>query len=694
MASSSLSLLFCMALRNIPARRSNVLVGLLLLFCTLALVVGNAFVGSIAQAMGRGITESITGHLQIYSQRAEEEISLFDAENLSENLPPLSDFPKLEKTLLAHPNVKAVVPMGIRVATVTLNNFLDDALLELRAKLREGKSGTAPELSAHITQVRYLLSVLNADLLRAQELLGEQALAEDLAAVEKARSDTFWQGFSQEPFAPLEFLENRVARLWPDGKTLDLFAVGTRPEAMQKAFDRIQLVEGSAIPEGRRGVLLEKQYYQETFMLRSAHRLEQLHQALTQEGRHLAEDPKLQRWLKEAQWRASELLLALKGDQVAAVQAGLAQALGQNAPLPQLVTTLFQLDDSNIAARYQLFQKVMAPALKLYRLKPQDTVVLQGRGRNGYAVSVPTQFYGIFQFKGLEHSEMTQGLNLLDLISFTELQGITHPELASQLKQLSDSEGLKQVDRAGAEEVLFGEPLPEEPPPPHDAPLNDQTLFKDLHPRALVEAQARQHYSRAQMEQGAILSVAVVLHHPEQLEKTRRELSEQLGSWDLQVASWKEAAGFLFQFVELFQYALWALMTVLFVVLALLITNALTMAMLRRTQEMGTLRALGAQRSLIAGMVLLETLLLSALFGSVGGLLGVAFIQYLGKVGVPATSEGLYLAFSGPRLFPHLSLWDVLVPVAAVMGLSLLSALSPLAVALRITPVRAMQSED
>ena len=75
-------------------------------------------------------------------------------------------------------------------------------------------------------------------------------------AGEGARSDAFWEDFDKDPLGSLEFLENRIAPQAADGDLLFLRYVGTDLDAFQKTFDRMEIVDGTPVPEGQRGFLL------------------------------------------------------------------------------------------------------------------------------------------------------------------------------------------------------------------------------------------------------------------------------------------------------------------------------------------------------------------------------------------------------------------------------------------------------
>jgi ABC-type antimicrobial peptide transport system permease subunit len=62
--------------------------------------------------------------------------------------------------------------------------------------------------------------------------------------------------------------------------------------------------------------------------------------------------------------------------------------------------------------------------------------------------------------------------------------------------------------------------------------------------------------------------------------------------------------------------------------------------------------------------------------------------------GIPAVTDLLYFVFSGPALFPRLGALAVGGSLAVVLLVAILSALYPAVIAMRVTPVEAMATED
>jgi ABC-type antimicrobial peptide transport system permease subunit len=118
------------------------------------------------------------------------------------------------------------------------------------------------------------------------------------------------------------------------------------------------------------------------------------------------------------------------------------------------------------------------------------------------------------------------------------------------------------------------------------------------------------------------------------------------------------------------------------------------MATLERVQEIGTLRAVGAQRRFIMGMLVVEAIVVGALFGALGAAAGAVVVSVIGRVGIPAPSDIWTFFFSGPRLYPELGTSSMIAALFIVLVVSALSSFYPAWLAIRVTPRQAMQTEE
>ncbi len=95
-------------------------------------------------------------------------------------------------------------------------------------------------------------------------------------------------------------------------------------------------------------------------------------------------------------------------------------------------------------------------------------------------------------------------------------------------------------------------------------------------------------------------------------------------------------------------------LVIFFVVALVIINNAMVMATLQRVKEIGTMRAIGAQRRFVLAMLLVETMTVGLVFGLAGaggGRPGGGRPSAAGG-GIPATTDMLNFLFAGPALLP------------------------------------------
>ncbi|CAN5756259.1 MAG: ABC transporter permease [Acidimicrobiia bacterium] len=143
-----------------------------------------------------------------------------------------------------------------------------------------------------------------------------------------------------------------------------------------------------------------------------------------------------------------------------------------------------------------------------------------------------------------------------------------------------------------------------------------------------------------------------------------------------QLASFKEALGFLNTFLLVF-----AGVTVF--VAAFLIQNTFRIIVAQRTQELATLRLVGASRRQVLRQVMIE----AAVVGGAASVLGIGFGVLLARLIRQLLSLGGSLPATPLALQPR----TVLVALATGLGITLLSALLPARAASRIPPIAALR---
>jgi ABC-type lipoprotein release transport system permease subunit len=700
----TLKVIVIIAFRNLFASRlKTLIVGGIILFGSMLVVVGTALVDSVDASMSRSIIGSVAGHIQVYNAKSVDELAVmgnFQPEGA--DLEQIDDFKAMRSALLSVPNVKAVVPMGLSAAMVPAGNSVDVVLEKLRDLVRRQQAGedVKAAIESQKDHVRQIVSVLTADMANVGKILTDKAVApEETAAVARAAGPGFWHEFDLDPLATLEFLENRIAPLASDADMLMLRYVGTDLAAFAKSFDRMKIVDGTTVPPGRRGFLFSKWTYEAQVKLKTAHRLDDIHDAVLKRGKKIATDLDLQRLIKQNSTEVKEIMLQLDGQQTAVFRAKLQKELSsQENEVSKLLAEFFRVDDGNIMRRYKFFYDELAPSLTLYRVRVGDTLTIKAFTRSGYVQSLNLRVYGTFSFEGLEDSHLAGNLNLMDMVSFRELYGFSTPERDREIQAIKAAAGWKEIDRDNAEAELFGaKPSETDVPAAASATVSDaDAVLRGLAGKNKRERREDQAYDPSQLGQGVVLNAAVIVKDPRQIRQTMKDI-EAAGTrvgLTLKAIDWQKASGLVGQFVTMIRYVLYISVLIIFAVALVIINNALVMTTLERIAEIGTLRAVGAQRRFLLGMLLVEALAVGGLFGGIGSALGAGIVAVLRIVGIPAFNDIFYFFFSGPRLHPGLSVANLAIALAIVLVVSGASSIYPGLIAMRVSPRQAMQSDE
>jgi hypothetical protein len=314
-------------------------------------------------------------------------------------------------------------------------------------------------------------------------------------------------------------------------------------------------------------------------------------------------------------------------------------------------------------------------------------------------------------------------MNKMDIVSFRDLYGFMTADREQEIAAMRASSGAREVSRENAEVELFGakdsEPgasgsAPNDAEGAATAPIAKARYEKAPAARARVapleageagktEVPVHSHagvvsdtYDPKDLEQGVVLNAAVIVKDERQIPRTMKdiEIAGQKSGLPLKVVSWQKASGFLGQFAGLMRAVLFTAVLIIFVVALVVINNALVMATLERVREIGMLRAIGAQRRFILGMLVIEAIVVGVLFGALGSSIGAILLSYFGKRGIPAAADALTFFFSGPRLYPTVGLGGMGFAMAIVVFVSIVSSLYPAFIATRVSPREAMQSEE
>ena len=132
-------------------------------------------------------------------------------------------------------------------------------------------------------------------------------------------------------------------------------------------------------------------------------------------------------------------------------------------------------------------------------------------------------------------------------------------------------------------------------------------------------------HTRFLLDNEGVTNMVVLLDETARTEAVAKQLAILFQQAELQVEikTWSELAPFYHAVVRLYDGLFGFLQLIVMVIVFLGIANTMTMSVMERTPEIGTIRALGTRKKGVVALILLEGTLLGALGGVIGILLGV-----------------------------------------------------------------------
>ncbi len=162
---------------------------------------------------------------------------------------------------------------------------------------------------------------------------------------------------------------------------------------------------------------------------------------------------------------------------------------------------------------------------------------------------------------------------------------------------------------------------------------------------------------------------------------------------DAQAADWKVAAGPFAQSIDVIRIVFNIAIIIVAIVAVIIMMNTLVISVIERTGEIGTMRALGAPKAFVRKMFLTETLAIAVVFGLVGLLLSFGVIAAIQAAHIQAGNGFLEILFAGKVLNLAVNPGSVVMSLVLVTLVAVIAHLYPVSLALKVEPVRAMQTE-
>ena len=124
---------------------------------------------------------------------------------------------------------------------------------------------------------------------------------------------------------------------------------------------------------------------------------------------------------------------------------------------------------------------------------------------------------------------------------------------------------------------------------------------------------------------------------------------------------------------------------------ALVVMNALVISVLERTEEIGSMRALGATKSFVRTLFILESMILVAISSVLGLAIGSLLCSFLNHRGITLSNPLLISLFGGDVVRPSQNILSAATHLGGALVIGALAWIYPVFLALKIEPVSAMR---
>jgi putative ABC transport system permease protein len=289
-------------------------------------------------------------------------------------------------------------------------------------------------------------------------------------------------------------------------------------------------------------------------------------------------------------------------------------------------------------------------------LRVGEPVTLLGLTEGGSVNAVGSRLLGIFE--PTHYKNVFNYINFLDMSSYSNLYNFTGVSSDSLPKGFNEglSEALKDETSLFALAKDFGK-------------IDLSTL----------KSEALSGYTM----------IAVTLKDHEQL---RQVMSRVNAHEDLNVltSDWQEASGFFARIASALQAFIYLATGLIFLVVVFIFMNTLIINVVERTAEIGTMRAIGAERRFVRRLFLTETLILNGFFSLLAMVAGLVLLLLLRPTGLPLPDTISQFLIGGGNLPLRLNVVPFGQALVIVVLASVVATLYPIRVATAITPLRAM----
>ncbi|MBN1577561.1 MAG: ABC transporter permease [Chitinispirillaceae bacterium] len=288
-------------------------------------------------------------------------------------------------------------------------------------------------------------------------------------------------------------------------------------------------------------------------------------------------------------------------------------------------------------------------------VEPGDAVTLLSLSDGGSVNAVPSRLVGIYKPK--YYTNVFNYINFLDIKSYARLYNFTGVDASSM------PESFNRALASESDDDIFG---------------LAGSFESGLDTKNLVSR-----------ELSGYTMIVVKLKNPADATAFTGEITRQNSG--VKVATWSEASGFFAYISRIIQAVIYGATFLIFLIVVFILMNTLIISVLERTGEIGTLRAMGAEKSFITAVFLWESFLLNGAAALCGMVVSIVLVATIGGgegILLPDIIQQYLTGGGGIRLL--VTVRPFAEALAIIIIVSLLATIYPIKVATAVTPLKAM----
>ena len=193
-------------------------------------------------------------------------------------------------------------------------------------------------------------------------------------------------------------------------------------------------------------------------------------------------------------------------------------------------------------------------------------------------------------------------------------------------------------------------------------------------------------------DDGAWNYILMKAENPYQAKAIIAELNQKFkdAGLDVYAMDWRAGASSYSQSVEGIGLVFNILIIILAIVVFIIIMNTMIVSVIERTGEIGTMRAIGAEKKFVRRLFFSETLILTSISSVLGIILAAIIMAIFNSLNITITNSIAKMILGGGLLRFSPTPAIIIITIVIAIGGSLISNLSPVKSALKITPLKAL----